>query len=176
MRPMAPSIGAADTAVKVTCEERRAAGQEADATSGWSMEDIGVGLRARLRVLGESVARLQVAGSSMVAALWPDGVEPASMSRLARRLAAGEDRLDAWCASDERAGAYMALRLAKSWYRNLDLSKLVAQPDGSEAELQAVEEALRVRASDMATYAAWDELNLERGGGSDVIHEDLHGL
>ncbi|KAI5018260.1 hypothetical protein ZWY2020_043148 [Hordeum vulgare] len=97
----------------------------------------------------------------MVAALWPDGVEPASMSRLSRWLAASEDRLNAWRTSAAHAGAYMALRLANSWYRNLDLGKLFAQRDGSEAELQAVEEALRVRASDIATYAAWDELNLE---------------
>ncbi|KAE8768696.1 hypothetical protein D1007_59793 [Hordeum vulgare] len=168
--------GATDTAVEVSREEHRAAGQEVDATSGWSVEEIGVGLRARLRALGESVAWLQVAGSSMVAALWPDGVELASMSRLARWLAAGEDRLDAWHASAARAGAYMALRLAKSWYRNLGLGKLVTQRDGSEAELQAMEEALRVRASDITGYAAWDELNLERGEGGNVIPEDLHGL
>ncbi|KAI4981165.1 hypothetical protein ZWY2020_021650 [Hordeum vulgare] len=112
----------------------------------------------------------------MVAALWHDGMEPASMSRLSRWLAAGEDRLDACRASAARAGAYMAWRLAKSWYRNLDLGKLVAQRDGSEAELQAMEEALRVRASDIATYAASDELNLERGEGGNVTPEDLHGL
>ncbi|KAI4980393.1 hypothetical protein ZWY2020_020878 [Hordeum vulgare] len=144
----------ADTAVEVSHEERRAAGQEADATSGWSVEEIGVGLRACLRVLGESVARLQITGSSMVVALWPDGVEPVSMSRLSHWLAAGEDRLDAWRASAARDGAYMAVRLAKSWYRNLDLGKLVAQRDGSEVELQAMEEAPCVRASDIASYAA----------------------
>ncbi|KAI5012985.1 hypothetical protein ZWY2020_027939 [Hordeum vulgare] len=70
----------------------------------------------------------------------------------------------------------MALRLAMSWYRNLDLGKLVAQRDGSEVELQAVEEELRVRANDIAAYAAWDELNLERGEGGNVIPEDVHGL
>ncbi|KAI4990494.1 hypothetical protein ZWY2020_038857 [Hordeum vulgare] len=53
------------------------------------------------------------------------------MSRLARWLAAGGERLDAWRASATRAGAYMALRLAKSRYRNLDLGKLAAQRDGS---------------------------------------------
>ncbi|KAI4999520.1 hypothetical protein ZWY2020_004109 [Hordeum vulgare] len=143
--------GAADTAVEVSREQRRAAGQEVDATSGWSVEEIGVGLTARLRVLGDSVARIQIAGSSMVAALCPDGVEPTSMSRLTRWLAAGEERLDAWRASAARDGAYMALRLAKSWYQNLDMGKLVAQRDGSEAELHAVQEALRVRASDIAT-------------------------
>ncbi|KAI4981932.1 hypothetical protein ZWY2020_022424 [Hordeum vulgare] len=167
---------AADTTVEVSREERRAAGQEVDVTSGWSVEEIGVGLRALLRVLGESVARLQIAGSSMVKALWPEGVEQASMSRLSRWLAAGEDRLDAWRASIARAGAYMALRLAKSWYRNRDLGKLVAQRDGSVGELQAMEEELRVRASGIASYAAWDELNLERGEGGNVIPEDLHGL
>ena len=71
----------------------------------------------------------------MVAALWPAGVEPASMRRLARWLAAGEERLDAWRASVAHAGAYMALRLVKSWYRNLDLGKLVAQRDSSEGDL-----------------------------------------
>ncbi|KAI5011110.1 hypothetical protein ZWY2020_013247 [Hordeum vulgare] len=83
---------AADTAVEVSREERLATGQEVDTTSGWSVEEIGVGLQARLRALGESVAQLQIAGSSMVAALWPEGVEPASMSRLARWLAAGGER------------------------------------------------------------------------------------
>ncbi|KAI5014690.1 hypothetical protein ZWY2020_056080 [Hordeum vulgare] len=95
---------AADTADEVCREERRAAGKEVDTTSGWSVEDIGVGLRARLHVLGESVTQLQVAGSSMVAALWPEGVEPTTMSRLARWLAAGGERLDAWRASAARSG------------------------------------------------------------------------
>ncbi|KAI4981895.1 hypothetical protein ZWY2020_022387 [Hordeum vulgare] len=132
--------GAADTAVEVSREEHRVAGQEVDATSGWSVEEIGVGVRARVRARGESVAWLQVAGSSMVAALWSDGMERASMSQLARWLA------------------------------------LVTRRDGSEAELQAVEEALSVRASDITKYAAWDELNLEWGEGGNVIPEDLHGL
>ncbi|KAI5011849.1 hypothetical protein ZWY2020_023983 [Hordeum vulgare] len=103
---------AADTAVEVSREERRAAGQEVDTTSGWSVEEIGVGLRARLRALGESVAQLQL--------------RPAN--------------------------------------------------DGSEAELQGVEEALRVRASGIAEYAAWDDFVLERGEDGGVIPEDLHGL
>ncbi|KAI4995795.1 hypothetical protein ZWY2020_037883 [Hordeum vulgare] len=131
----------ADTAVEVRREERRAVGPEVDTTSDWSVEEIGVGLRARLHTLGEPVVQFQVAGSSMVAVVWSDGVEPASMSRLARWLAAGDERLDVWCASATSAGAYMALRLAKSWYRNLDLGKLVAQRDSSEAELQALEAA-----------------------------------
>ncbi|KAI4990592.1 hypothetical protein ZWY2020_038955 [Hordeum vulgare] len=152
---------AADTAVEVCREEHRAAGQEVDTTSDWSVEEIGVGLRARVHVLGEPVTRLQVAGSSMVAALWPEGVEPTTMSRLAHWLAAGGERLDAGARSWVRA--YMALRLAKSWYRNLNLGKLAARRDGSEAELQGMEEELRVRASAVAEYAAWDDFVLERG-------------
>ncbi|KAI5005383.1 hypothetical protein ZWY2020_032626 [Hordeum vulgare] len=118
MRPMAPSIIAADTAFEVSREERRAAGQEVDTTSGWSVEEITVGLRACLRALGESVAQLQ----------------------------------------------------------NLDLGKLAGQRDGSEAELQGMEEALRVRASKVAEYAAWDDFVLERGEDGGVIAEHLHGL
>ncbi|KAI5017549.1 hypothetical protein ZWY2020_042437 [Hordeum vulgare] len=79
-----PATQVADTAVEVSREQRRAAGQEVGTTSGWSVEEIGVGLRARLHALGDYVAHLQVAGSSMVVALWPCGMEPASMSRLAR--------------------------------------------------------------------------------------------
>ena len=82
------------------------------------------------------------------------------MSRLSRWLVAGEDCLHAGRASATRARAYMALCLAKSWYRNLDLGKLVAQRDGSEVELQAVE----------------DELNLERDEDDNVVPEDLHRL
>ncbi|KAI4997306.1 hypothetical protein ZWY2020_052648 [Hordeum vulgare] len=96
---------AAERVVEVSREERHMAGQEVDVASGWSVEEIGVGLRARLRALGDSMVRLQVVGSSMLKALWPDGVEPASMSRLSRLLAAGDDRLDAWCALVARAGA-----------------------------------------------------------------------
>ncbi|KAE8817573.1 hypothetical protein D1007_04672 [Hordeum vulgare] len=48
----------ADTAVEVCREECHAAGQEVDTTSGWSVEEIRVGLRARLHVLGESVTQL----------------------------------------------------------------------------------------------------------------------
>ena len=70
----------------------------------------------------------------------------------------------------------MALRLAKSWYRNLNLGKLAAQRDGSEAELQGMEEELRVRASAVTEYAAWDDFVLERGEDGGVIAEDLHGL
>ncbi|KAI4967065.1 hypothetical protein ZWY2020_031089 [Hordeum vulgare] len=139
----------ADTAVEVCREERRAAGLEVDTTSDWSVEEIGVGLWARLHALGESVTQLQVAGTSMVAALWPEGMEPASMSRLAGRLAR-------WRALD--AGVPRSAR------------------DGSKAELQGMEEELRVRASAVAEYAAWDDFVLERGEDGGVIAEDLHGL
>ncbi|KAI5014847.1 hypothetical protein ZWY2020_056237 [Hordeum vulgare] len=98
------------------------------------------------------------------------------MSQLALWLAAGGERLDAWRASAARSGAYMALRLAKSWYRNLNLGKLAAQRDGSQAELQGMEEELRVRASAVAEYAAWDDFVLERDENGGVIAEDLHGL
>ncbi|MQJ21795.1 hypothetical protein EI020_24770, partial [Escherichia coli] len=70
----------------------------------------------------------------------------------------------------------MALRLAKSWYRNLDLGKLVAQCDGSEGELQAMEDQLQMRASGIVSFAASDDLNLERDEEGNVVPEDLFHL
>ena len=49
---------AAEMVVEVSREERRSTGQEVDATAGWSVEELGMGLRARLLVLVESLERL----------------------------------------------------------------------------------------------------------------------
>ncbi|KAE8817990.1 hypothetical protein D1007_04349 [Hordeum vulgare] len=106
------------------------------------MEEIAIDAKARMYELARSLERLQSAGLEMIKALWPDAVEPASMSRLSHRLEAGSSRLDVWRASPARARAYMALRLDKSWYRNLELGKLAAQRAGSEEELGAVEDQL----------------------------------
>ncbi|KAE8787668.1 hypothetical protein D1007_38371 [Hordeum vulgare] len=71
----------------------------------------------------------------MIRAMWPEAVEPASLSRMSRWLEAGSTCLDAWRTSAARASAYLALRLALSWYRNLDLGKLAMQHAVSEGEL-----------------------------------------
>ncbi|KAI4984180.1 hypothetical protein ZWY2020_046552 [Hordeum vulgare] len=71
-----------ETAIETSREECRAAGQEVDANTSWTVEEIGIGLRARLLVLAESMERLQSVGSSMIKAMWPEAVEPASVSRL----------------------------------------------------------------------------------------------
>ncbi|KAE8814004.1 hypothetical protein D1007_08641 [Hordeum vulgare] len=105
---------AAETAVETSHEERHAAGEEVGADAGWSVEEIATGVKACLHVLACSLERLQSAGLEMVRELWPEAVEPASMSRLSRSLEASSSRLDAWRASAARAGAYLALRLAKS--------------------------------------------------------------
>lgn len=135
-------------------EEHRAAGEEVDANAGWSVEEMATSAKARTYELARSLERLQSAGLGMVKALWPNAVEPTSMSRLSRWLEASSSRLDAWRASAARAGAYMALCLAKSWYRNLDLGKLAAQRAGSEGEPVALEDELQVRASGIATFTA----------------------
>ncbi|KAE8804768.1 hypothetical protein D1007_19183 [Hordeum vulgare] len=109
-----------------------------NANTGWSMEEIAIGAQARMHKLACSLEQLQSAGLEKVKALWPNAVEPASMSRLSRWLEASSSRLDAWRVSATRAGAYMALHLAKSWYQNLDLGKLAAQSACSEEELVAL--------------------------------------
>ncbi|KAE8800271.1 hypothetical protein D1007_24260 [Hordeum vulgare] len=92
--------------------------------------------------LARSLERLRSAGLEMIKAMWPDAVELVSMRRLSRWLEAGNSRLDVRRVSAARGGAYMALRMAKSWYRNLDLGKLVAQRASSEEELEALEDEL----------------------------------
>ncbi|KAE8817336.1 hypothetical protein D1007_05030 [Hordeum vulgare] len=127
-------------AVETSREDRRAAGEEVDADAGWSMEEIATGIKACLLAVTRSLHRLQSAELEMGKALWPDAVEPSSMSRLSRWLEADSSRLDSSRALAARAGAYPALRLAKSWYRNLDLGKLAAERDDSDEELVALED------------------------------------
>lgn len=65
----------------------------------------------------------------------------------------------------------MALRVAKSWYVDLELGLLVAQCAGHEAELAAVEDELLVRASDLASFAPWDEYAFERRADGSLVLE-----
>ncbi|KAI4977997.1 hypothetical protein ZWY2020_014551 [Hordeum vulgare] len=85
----------------------------------------------------------------------------------------GNSRLDAWRTSAARAGGYLALRLAKSWYQNLDLGKLAAQRASLKEELLALEDQLQVRASGIASFAAWDEFGLEHDADGNVVLEDM---
>jgi hypothetical protein len=70
----------------------------------------------------------------------------------------------------------MALRVARSWYPGLNLDRLMAQRAGTDAELEAVADALEVRASDLASFAVWDEYVPERGADGVVIPEDRYTL
>ena len=66
-----------------------------NANTGWSMEEIAIGAQARMHKLACSLEQLQSVGASMIMALWPETMEPASMSQMSRWLAAGGDRVDA---------------------------------------------------------------------------------
>ncbi|KAI4995861.1 hypothetical protein ZWY2020_037949 [Hordeum vulgare] len=138
---------AAKANVEASHDERRAAAIELDAAAGWAMEKIATGTKDRMHELAHSLNRLQDVGLAMVKALWPDAVEPASMSRLSCWLEVGSARLDAWqkCA-------------------------------GSEAELAAVEDELQVWASDIASFATCNEFSLERDADGSVAPEDQFQL
>ena len=49
---------------------------------------VGIGGRAGLDEVVRALKRLQASGLGLVCTLWPDAVEPASMSRLSRWLEA----------------------------------------------------------------------------------------
>ncbi|KAI4993869.1 hypothetical protein ZWY2020_008182 [Hordeum vulgare] len=136
------------------------------------MEEIATGSKARMRELARSLNRLQEVGLAMVKALWSDAVEPTSISRPSRWLEAGSSLLDAWHASAARAGAYIELHLAKSWYKNLDLGRLAVQHADTEAELVAIEDEVQVRANDIATFSVWNEFSVDHEAYGNMIPED----
>lgn len=71
--------------------------------------------------------------------------------------------MNAWRASATRAGVYMVLRVTKSWYFELDFGLLAVQHTITEAGLVAVKDELLVRASDVASFVAWDDYILAEG-------------
>ncbi|KAI4973282.1 hypothetical protein ZWY2020_028990 [Hordeum vulgare] len=102
----------------------------------------------------------------MVRALWPDAVEPMSMGRLSRWLEAGSSHLDASRASAARAGAYLALHLAKSCLEHDANGNVVPanlfhlQP--YDAEGNSVEAAFEEEAAESSSEAYVD--STARGG------------
>ncbi|KAI4973254.1 hypothetical protein ZWY2020_028962 [Hordeum vulgare] len=152
------------------------------------MDEVGIAAKVRLNevvwAMGQlqkdglvrAMGQLQKDGLALVRTLWPNTVEPASVSLLSRWLEAGSGRVSPWHASAARAGAFMALRVAKSWYSDLNLVLLAFQRVGTDAELEAVAEELAVQASDLALFVSWDEFIPERAADDAVIPEDQYLL
>lgn len=77
--------------------------------------------------------------------------------------------MSAWRASTARAGSFMALRVAKSCYSNLNLGLLVSERADTEAELEVVVDERAVQTSDLAYFTLWDEFVPERVAEGDTV-------
>ena len=89
--------------------EQRELGAEIDAYAAWSFSELVLAGETRLWAVEGQMRRLFEAGVGMASGLWPSAVVPNSVTRLARWLEAGVERLSAWRASAARAGAETAL-------------------------------------------------------------------
>ena len=167
---------AADAAVHAYRAERRELGAEIDAYAAWSFAELILACESRLRAMEEQMRRLFDAGLGLASGLWPDAVVPNTVSRLARWLEAGVERLGLWRASAARAGAETALRFVVSWYPGVDLDRLAAQRAGAADDLATKARRIAGRASYLASFAPHDEFVVERTEDGEELPTDALGL
>lgn len=178
-----PSLGVfpetqapAEEAVSAHRQELRAAGAVIEEYAAWTVAEITVDAKARLETVERGMDRLFEAGLSMVAALWPAAVAPATANRLARWLKAGAARLGACRASAARAGAEMALGVVLSWYPTIRLDQLRARRARAEADLAERATQIAVRASDIASFTPYEEFVPERAPDGTELPANDFGL
>ncbi|KAK1682770.1 hypothetical protein QYE76_043618 [Lolium multiflorum] len=90
----------------------------------WDGYDYLVALSARvqhMRSVDRSLADLPDVAIQICKVLWPGEAIPANVTLTADRLKDAGRRIREWQCSVARAGAYHALRIACSWYEDLDL-------------------------------------------------------
>ena len=167
---------AADAAVHAHRAKQRELGAEIGAYAAWSFPELVLACESRLRAVEDQMRRLVDAGLGMVSGLWPDAVVPSTVSRLARWLEVGVERLGLWRASAARAGAETALRFVVSWYPGLDLDRLAAQRAGATEDLAAKAQRIDGRASYLAAFAPHDEFVVERTEDGEELPTDALGL
>ena len=102
---------AADAALYTHRAEQSATGTEIDVYAAWSLSEIVLGYEARLRAVDLQMHRLFEAGLNVVGSLWPNAVTPGSVTRLARWLEAGVERLGTWRARSEEHTSELQSRI-----------------------------------------------------------------
>jgi hypothetical protein len=112
----------------------------------WDGYDYLVALSARIRHM-RSVDRHMIdlpdAALQIFKVLWPREPVPDNFTLVAERLKDAGRRIREWRCSDARAGADAALRIACSWYDDLDLDAFHALHGDSPADKDPVRVAKR---------------------------------
>jgi hypothetical protein len=138
-------------------EEHRVAQGCKDLAAAWDPYDHLVALNARvshMRCVDRNLADIPEVAAQLFRTLWPGEVVPDTFSLISDRLKGAGRRIREWQCSAARAGADSALRVACSWYPELDLDALIGVREGAPTDLDPVLTAKRQdRAYHIAEYA-----------------------
>nr|XP_051209479.1 uncharacterized protein LOC127326734 [Lolium perenne] len=107
--------------------ELRAGNPTGDAEAPWNTHEHLVALHARLshmKVIDRHLRDVPEVAFQIFKFLWPGEPVPENLTLLAHRLKDAGKRFSEWKRSSARAGADAALRVACSWYEELDLDAL----------------------------------------------------
>ncbi|KAK1631016.1 hypothetical protein QYE76_005331 [Lolium multiflorum] len=138
--------------------ERRVAQAYKNLDAPWDPYDHLVVLSAQvshMRAVDRNLADIPEVAIQLFKVLWPGEEVPDNLSLTNDRLKGAGWRIREWQCSAARAGADSALRVACSWYPNLDLDALIGVREQAPTDLDPVLTAKRQdRAYRIAKYAA----------------------
>ncbi|KAK1666227.1 hypothetical protein QYE76_054386 [Lolium multiflorum] len=123
----------------------------------WDPYDHLVALSARIshmRSVDRNLSDIPEVASQLFKTLWPGEAVPDTFSLISDRLKGACRRIREWQCSAARAGADSALRIACSWYPELDLDAFIGVREGAPTDVDPVLTAKRQdRAYHIAEYA-----------------------
>nr|XP_051196678.1 uncharacterized protein LOC127310013 [Lolium perenne] len=138
-------------------EEHRVGQAQANLGVPWTPYDHLVALNARvshMRAIDRNLSDIPDVATQLFRTLWPGEVVPDTFTLMSDRLKGAGKRIREWQCSAARAGADSALRVACSWYPELNLDALTGVREGAETDLDPILTAKRQdRAYHIAEYA-----------------------
>lgn len=162
-------------AVKKVDAQRKDKGQ-ADLTVPWTPKDHLVALNARvshMRCIDRNLSDIPDVATQLYRTLWPGEVVPDTFSLISDRLKGAGKRIREWQCSAARAGADSALRVACSWYPELNLDALTGVREEAETDLDPILSAKRQdRAYRIAEYADMRTFIPPPPGVTDYLDEE----
>nr|XP_051229800.1 uncharacterized protein LOC127347676 [Lolium perenne] len=126
--------------------ERRVAQQFRNLDAAWDPYDHLVALSARIthmRAVDRNLADLPDLAIHLFKVLWPEEQVPASLTFTSDCLKGAGRRIREWQCSAARAEADAALRVACSWYPDLDLDALQGVREGAPTDMDPILTAKR---------------------------------
>ncbi|KAK1645989.1 hypothetical protein QYE76_063794 [Lolium multiflorum] len=122
-------------------DERRTAQGQANLAVPWTPYDHLVALSARvshMRAIDRNLSDIPDVATQLFRTLWPGEEVPDTFSLISDRLKGAGKRIREWQCSAARAGADSALRVACSWYPELNLDALTGVREGAETDLDPI--------------------------------------